>query len=221
MTLSRDLLASRIHELQGRIADACQSVGRDPSEVTLIAVTKTVPVETLQLACDLGLRIFGESRLQEALPKIEALPKDIEWHFIGKLQSNKLRRAASVFSVFHTIESESQLRELAKLDHPVDVLTEVNIADEAQKSGISLENLENFVKRVLECSQANFRGLMTIGPNLKNPEAMRPFFKKLRLEGKRFGGDWLSMGMSGDFEVAIQEGATHVRVGSALFGPRS
>lgn len=221
MSLSKDALASRIQDVRSLIATAARSVGRDPGEITLIAVTKTVPTETLQLAYDLGLRVFGESRLQEALPKIEALPKDIEWHFIGKLQSNKLRRAASVFSVFHTIESESQLHELNKLNHKVDILVEVNIAYEVQKSGVSLENLENFVKRVIQCEHVNFRGLMAIGPNLENAEAMRPFFAQLRIENKRFGGDWLSIGMSGDFEVAIQEGATHIRVGSALFGPRN
>ncbi|MBX3119352.1 MAG: YggS family pyridoxal phosphate-dependent enzyme [Fimbriimonadaceae bacterium] len=221
MSLSYEELKLNLRDIQERIRSAAGSVNRNPEDIKLIAVTKTVPIETIQLAYDLGLRTFGESRLQEALPKIEALPKDIDWHFIGKLQSNKLRRAASDFSVFHTIESESQLKELTKLDRKIDVLVEVNIANEVQKSGISLENLEIFVKRVLECTQANFRGLMAIGPNEKNPEAMRPFFKKLRLEGKRFGSEWLSIGMSGDFEVAIQEGSTHVRVGSALFGPRN
>ncbi len=221
MSVSRDELASRLQQIDKRIADAACSVGRNPSEITLIAVTKTVPVETIQMAYDLGLRTFGESRLQEALPKIESLPRDIEWHFIGKLQSNKLRRAASEFAAFHTIESDSQLKEISKLSNSVDVLVEVNIANEAQKSGISLESLDEFVNRVLKCEQANFRGLMTIGPNLQNPEAMRPFFAQLRQEGKRLGAEWLSMGMSTDFEVAIQEGATHIRVGSALFGLRS
>jgi len=214
-------IASRLDRIRERIEIAARSVGRDPSEVTLIAVSKTVDVEAIQSAYDVGQRHFGESRLQEALPKIEALPTDIVWHFIGKLQSNKAKRAAMSFAVIHTLESDSQLRELAKAGREVDGLIEVNIADEPQKSGISAKNLEAFANSGLQYPSVHLRGLMTIGPPLQDPEAMRPFFRELRMLGERIGGQWLSMGMSDDFEVAIQEGATHVRVGTAIFGSRS
>ncbi len=214
-------IASRLDRIRERIEIAARSVGRDPSGVTLIAVSKTVDVEAIQAAYDAGQRHFGESRLQEALPKIEALPKDIVWHFVGKLQSNKAKRAAMSFAVIHTLESDSQLRELSKAGREVDGLIEVNIADEPQKSGISAKNLEAFANSGLQYPSVHLRGLMTIGPPLQDPEAMRPFFRELRMLGERIGGQWLSMGMSDDFEVAIQEGATHVRVGSAIFGSRS
>jgi pyridoxal phosphate enzyme (YggS family) len=183
-------------------------------------VTKSVPVDQIQAAYDLGLRHFGESKLQEAIPKIEALPRDIVWHFIGKLQSNKAKKVAQLFSVIHALDSENQLREIEKGRQNVEGLIEVNIADEPQKSGISTESLDEYVKAVLQCHHVRFRGLMTIGPNLHDPEHMRPYFIRLRKLGEQVGAEWLSMGMSADFDVAIQEGATHIRVGSALFGER-
>ena len=207
-----------IHE---RIARAAESVGRDPSSVTLIAVTKTVDIALIREAYDLGHRDFGESRLQEALPKIELLPPDVRWHFIGKLQSNKAKRAGDVFQVIHTLESEQQLRELSKAGREVDGLIEVNSGGEEQKSGISSDSLVEFAKTVVQYPLVRLRGLMTVGPLHPNAEFMRPFFRELRELGQGFEGQWLSMGMSNDFEVAIQEGSTHVRVGSALFGARS
>jgi pyridoxal phosphate enzyme (YggS family) len=207
-----------VHE---RIARSAESVGRDPASVTLIAVSKTVCVDLIREAYDLGHRDFGESRLQEAIPKIERLPDDIRWHFIGKLQSNKARRAADLFHVIHTLESEQQLRELSKAGRAVDGLIEVNIGVELQKSGISPESLGKFAKTVVQYPLVRLRGLMTVGPLHPNAEFMRPFFRELRELGYGFKGQWLSMGMSNDFEVAIQEGSTHVRVGSALFGARS
>ncbi|MCX7798897.1 MAG: YggS family pyridoxal phosphate-dependent enzyme [Fimbriimonadales bacterium] len=203
-----------------RIAEAARSVGRAPEEITLVAVTKSVPIERIQEAFEAGCRVFGESRFQEALPKIARLPSDIEWHFIGKLQSNKARRVASAFRVIHTLESESQLRELSKLTEPVDALIEVNVAKEPQKAGVLPEDLDEFWDLASQCRSVRVRGLMTIGPNLGEPEAMRPYFARLRKLAERFGCRWLSMGMSSDFDVAIQEGATHVRVGTAIFGDR-
>ena len=214
-------LFDRLEALKARVASACDVACRDPLGVTLVAVTKTVSIQDIRAAYELGIRHFGENRLQEALPKIEALPSDITWHFIGKLQSNKVRRAAQSFTVIHTIETESQLRELANADRPIDVLVEVNIAEELQKSGILPSEVEDFTKKVLQCETAHFRGLMTIGPANQNPEALRPFFGSLRGLNEKVDGTWLSMGMSSDFDVAIQEGATHIRVGSALFGARS
>lgn len=189
--------------------------------VTLIAVSKGVGVDQIREAYEAGHRDFGESRLQEALPKIEALPKDIQWHFIGRLQSNKAKRVASAFRIIHSLDSESQLRELGKSHFAVDGLIEVNIGEEPQKTGILPGSLDSFAKSVLECSHVRLRGLMTVGPAHPNAEEMRPYFRQLRKLAESLGPHaWLSMGMSGDFEVAIQEGATHVRVGSAIFGPR-
>ncbi len=201
---------------------AAVSAGRDPKSVTLIAVSKTVPIERIQEAYDLGIRDFGESRWQEAELKIKSLPDDIRWHFIGHLQSNKARRVAENVYAIHTLSSMTQLKaiESMALATPVQALIEVNIAKEPQKSGIFAEALDEFVEMVLQCSKVHFRGLMTIGPANLNAELMRPFFESMRFLNQKVGGSWLSMGMSDDFEVAIQEGSTHVRIGSALFGAR-
>jgi len=211
----------RYREILTRVADASQSVGRDPNSVTLIAVSKTYPVDAIRELYDLGHRDFGESRLQELIPKWEELPKDIRWHFIGKLQSNKTKRAAEICHAIHTIETTSQLQELYKSSNPVDVFIEVNIAEEEQKSGILQNSLDTFARDVIRCEQANLSGLMTIGPVVEDPEQSRPHFEKLRHLGEAIGTMNLSMGMSLDFEVAIQEGATHIRVGTLLFGARN
>lgn len=219
MSIRENLARVREH-----IAKACESCGRDPREIRLVAVTKTVDIARIREAYDCGLRLFGESRLQEALPKLEALPSDVEWHFIGKLQSNKARKAAELFDAIHTLESASQIVELdkAQRDAPLDALIEVNIAGEPQKSGVWEGGLDSLVQLVLRSNQVRLRGLMTVGPLCDEPEAMRPFFRRLReLNGRVPNADWLSMGMSGDYEVAIQEGATHIRVGTALFGERT
>jgi pyridoxal phosphate enzyme (YggS family) len=164
--------------------------------------------------------VFGESRLQELISKSSELPNDIEWHFIGTLQSNKIRGASEKCKVLHTIESSSQLRELCKLSKQIDVLIELNIANEAQKSGIFAKNLDVLYQSVIQSDQAKFRGLMTIGPIVREAEDSRPYFAELRKLNEQIGGEWLSMGMSGNFGVAIQEGATHIRVGTSLFGER-
>ncbi|MGV3614928.1 MAG: YggS family pyridoxal phosphate-dependent enzyme [Fimbriimonas sp.] len=213
-------LALNLRAVQDRIARAAEASGRDPASVTLVAVSKTYPVDAIRAAYDLGLRHFGESRLQEAQPKIEILPGDIQWHFIGHLQSNKAKRVGQFFDVVHTLHNEGQLRELAKAGRQVDGLIEVNIAEESQKSGLPLADVAAFRKIVLDYAQVRFRGLMTIGPAVENAEQMRPYFRSLREANQAAGGSWLSMGMSHDFEVAIQEGSTHVRVGTALFGAR-
>lgn len=197
------------------------SVGRNPDEITLIAVSKTVPAELIREAYELGIRDFGESRLQETILKLPHLPNDIRWHFIGKLQSNKAKQIARHFDVIHSLASRSALTELEKVDQIICAFIEINIANEIEKSGIFPNSLDEFVSEVIECSQVHFCGLMTIGPNLIDKEQMRGYFRDLRFLNQKVGGKSLSMGMSGDFEVAIQEGATHVRIGSALFGARS
>lgn len=213
-------LASNLREIRERIDRAAESVGRDPALVNLIAVSKTFPADAVRAMYDLGQRHFGESRLQEAQPKIESLPGDIVWHFIGGLQSNKAKRVVQLFDVVHTFCGESQLREAAKAGRPVDALIEVNVADEPQKAGVSPQSLDAFHAQLLDFPSVRFRGLMTIGPATENAEGMRPYYRMLREANARLGGQWLSMGMSGDFDVAIQEGASHIRIGTALFGAR-
>lgn len=213
-------IASNIALIQSQIAQACASVGRDPADITLIAVSKTFPTEAIREAYDAGHRHFGESRLQEALPKIENLPADIVWHFIGHLQSNKAKRVAQLFDVIHTIDSENLVKEIAKAGRQVDGFIEVNIANEAQKAGISADRVDDLRKVVLHYSQIRLRGLMTIGPIVDEPELSRPYYRQLRELARQMDLGGLSMGMSQDFDVAIQEGATHVRVGSAIFGSR-
>ena len=214
-------MRNRLRDVRQRITRACESVSRDPASITLVAVSKNHSAEAIREAYDLGLRHFGESRIQEAIPKIESLPNDITWHFVGHLQSNKAKRAAGYFDVIHTIDSLDQLRQIQKAGRTIDALIEVNIAQESQKHGIFTEQLDGLRKDVIHYDHVHFRGLMTVGPALDEPEKMRPFFRAVRLLNERIRGDWLSMGMSGDFEVAIQEGSTHIRVGTALFGERS
>ncbi len=212
-------MRQRLREIQDRIDRAAESVGRDPASVTLIAVSKTVSVEAIREAYDLGMRNFGESRLQEASPKIDALPYDIVWHFIGTLQSNKAKVIAERFAVVQTLATETAAKELNRAAQPIATLIEVNVANEPQKAGISAKDLDVFVQTLIHYTQVHLRGLMTIGPALE-PEAMRPYFREMREMQKRLNLPILSMGMSSDFDVAVKEGATHVRVGSALFGAR-
>jgi pyridoxal phosphate enzyme (YggS family) len=213
-------LAQRLDAVRKRIARACESVGRNPSDVTLIAVSKTVSIEGVQALYDLGHRHFGESRLQESLPKIAVLPEDATWHFVGRLQSNKAKKVAEAFNVVHTLEKGSQLEEMAKAGSTVEGLIELNLAGEEQKAGILPEALDRTVSLVQQYGNVRFRGLMTIGPLCSDPEGNRSLFRQMAELGRRVGAEWLSMGMSADFEVAIQEGASHVRVGTAIFGER-
>jgi len=211
-------IAENLGKIRELIARSEIQSGRVPGSVSLIAVSKGVTAEKIMEAYENGQRDFGESRLQEAQPKIETLPKDICWHFIGELQSNKVKPVANLFTVIHSLDRNSQLSPLQKIDSPIDALIEVNIGKEQQKSGILPDALDEFIESVLKCKHVRLRGLMTIGPVHQNPESARPYFQQLKKLADRFGPEaWLSMGMSSDFEVAIQEGSTHVRVGSAIF----
>ncbi|MFN3729733.1 MAG: YggS family pyridoxal phosphate-dependent enzyme [Fimbriimonadaceae bacterium] len=219
--MSNSALAANLHLVRARIAAACAAVGRMPSEVKLIAVTKTIPVPVMMDAVRLGITRFGESRLQEAVLKTPLIQGDVEWHFIGSLQSNKARKIAMLFDAIHSVDSPHQLPEIAKAGRPVDVCIQVNIANEPQKSGVAPDSLDALVAEVLNYPNIHLRGLMTIGPEVSDPEDMRPWFRKMReLLNQVPHGTWLSMGMTHDFDVAIQEGATHIRVGRALFGDR-
>jgi PLP dependent protein len=214
-------LADRLASLRRRIAHAAISAGRAPNSVTLVAVSKTVSIQSIREAYDLGLRDFGESRLQEALPKIEQLPADIRWHFIGHLQSNKARRVAQSFPILHSVENERQLDEIEKQPASVEAFVQVNLAGEAQKSGLSPQTLDNFLSYAANCHRVRIAGLMTINPADSSDEEARMLFRKLADMAKERGLNGLSMGMSSDFETAIAYGATHVRVGSLLFGDRN
>ena len=229
-------VAENIAEVRGRIATAARRVNRDPDSIRLMAVTKTFPAEVIQQAYDAGARLFGENRVQEFSAKAAAL-RDLEgaeWHLIGHLQSNKAAKAAEVF---HAVDSVDSLRLAEKLnnaalnlDKQLPILIEINVGGEEAKSGIdpnSLE-LEELLKVALRLDQLQFCGLMTIPPFTEDPQEARLFFRRLRELRDRIAGrdlpginlDVLSMGMSHDFEVAIEEGATCVRLGSAIFGER-
>ena len=214
-------VAENLVQIQTRIRSSAESVRRDPESITLVAVSKFQSIDLLWEAYEAGQRHFGESRLQEALPKIEAMPKDVTWHFIGGLQTNKVRKSVEVFDCVHTFCKVAHLTEAEKANGEVTAFIEVNIANEPQKSGLPPEMLDEFAQNLLKLHNVHFHGLMTIGPVVDEVEQMRPYFRELHRLNEKLGLTELSMGMSGDFEVAIQEGASHVRVGSAIFGSRN
>jgi hypothetical protein len=224
-------IAHNVQVIQERVARACRRTGRDPGTVRLVAVTKTVCAERIREAMACGLSCFGENYVQEALPKIRALGPGPEWHFIGHLQGNKARLVVGPFSLIHTLDRPSLALELdrrAAADSPVPVLVQVNISGEATKSGTTPQTLAELVRRVQACPNLRLRGLMTIPPLFDDPEGARPFFRALGQWRDRLRGqvsaphslEELSMGMTGDFEAAIEEGATLVRIGTAIFGAR-
>ncbi len=212
---------SRIQSVRDRVSRACEAVARDPEEVTLVAVTKTVSAAAVLEAHQACARHFGESRWQEAQTKVHTLPEDAAWHYIGRLQSNKALLVGGTFDVIHTLENDRQLEQLDRLDRVVDVMVQVNIAQESQKGCVFLETLDEYVDHVSKHHQVRFRGLMTIGQAGTSPEETRQAFRALAEANRRVGGVWLSMGMSHDLEVAVQEGSTHIRVGTAIFGDRA
>jgi hypothetical protein len=223
-------IAENLTEIGGRITAACLRTRRDPASVGLIAVSKTFPAAAVRQAVAAGQLHFGESRLQEAEPKIELLPGCLHWHFIGRVQRNKLRRILPRFEVIHALDSialASSMAELAKeLGLFPKVFLQVNVGGEATKGGFEPARLRADMACLLALPRLEIMGLMCIPPLGPDAESARPWFVALRelrddLE-RGFGAPLpcLSMGMSGDFEVAIEEGATHVRVGSAIFGTR-
>jgi len=213
-------IRANLEAVRSRIETSCRSVGRDPEEVTLIAVSKNQSVHAIQEAYELGCRNFGESRLQEAVPKIAALPNDVIWHFIGVLQTNKAKRIASLFPFVHTFCKESQLSEADKAENPIEGFIEVNIADEEQKSGVHPRMLDGYHAKLIQSRHVHFRGLMSIGPADVGPDVIRSYFKELKALADKLESSSISMGMSNDFDVAIQEGASHIRIGTAIFGSR-
>ena len=210
--------------IRKRIAKAAEKAGRSPSEVTLVAVTKTVDASAIQEAFAAGLCHFGESRIQEAKDKIPALsclePRPT-WHLVGHLQTNKAKTAAEMFDVIHSVDSlkvAEAISQHASRDMPV--LVQVNVAGEASKYGFVLQDTIAALEHVARLPHLRIKGLMTIAPYADDPEEVRPVFRRLRLMRDSLGLEHLSMGMSQDFEVAIEEGATLVRIGRAIFGER-
>jgi pyridoxal phosphate enzyme (YggS family) len=233
-------LETNLHSVQVRMATACERSGRDPAEITLVAVTKTQTPDTLQAAYDLGLRHFGENRVEEAEGKVVQLPGDITWHMIGHIQSRKAKRVAPVFALVHSVDSLKLARRLDRLSveraGALPVLLECNVSGEESKYGFDADRwhtdgeqrdvLFSVVKEIVALPNLWVQGLMTMAPIVVDPELARPVFVRLRelrdeLEAAFPQGDWrhLSMGMTDDFEVAIEEGATIVRVGRAIFDP--
>jgi pyridoxal phosphate enzyme (YggS family) len=223
-------VSENLAAVRERIVAAAEACGRNPAEIQLVAVSKTHAVETLREAFEAGQNVFGESRVQEVLPKIDALPAAIEWHFIGHLQTNKIRKVVGRFALFHGVDNRNlalQMNRIAgELGVSAEVLLEVNVSGEETKFGFSPEALKPALEELLPLPFLRVRGLMTMAPYSDNPETARPFFAKLRELRDALAASTghplpeLSMGMSGDFEQGIAEGATIVRVGSAIFGGR-
>ena len=226
------MLKENLALTESRIAAACKRAGRDRSEVTLVSVSKTKPAGMLKEAYDLGTRVFGENKVQEIREKYEVLPKDIEWHMIGHLQTNKVKYIVDKVRLIHSVDSmklvETIEKEAEKHGRTVDILLEVNVAREMSKFGLNLEEVLPFYEKTVKYPHICVRGLMTIAPFVENPENNRSIFAdlhKLYVDIKEKNIDngtvsILSMGMTNDYEVAIEEGATMVRIGTGIFGAR-
>jgi pyridoxal phosphate enzyme (YggS family) len=224
-------VAENLESIRQRMGAACERAGRAPEAVTLLAVSKTHPPESIRAAADCGQLLFGESKIQEAKAKIPLCPGKCRWHFIGHLQSNKVRDAVELFQMIESMDSLALAREISRRCEPsaktMPVLLEVNVAGESSKFGYAPERLLAELKELNALPRIVVSGLMAVPPFVADPEKARPFFRRLReLKGeceKILGAPLphLSMGMSGDFEAAIEEGATLVRIGTALFGPRA
>jgi hypothetical protein len=218
-------IEQNLQKIQKRIKTACEKAGRSPDEVTLVAVSKTVGADVIEAAFNAGLRHFGESRVQEAASKIEQIQRfkpDIVWHMVGHLQTNKAKTAASIFDIIHSVDSLKLAETLNDSSRKkLRVLIQVNVADEATKSGFALTEVNEAVRQIARLPNLEIEGLMTIAPLVSDTEEVRPVFRQLRQLRDALGLRHLSMGMTDDFEVAIEEGATLVRIGRAIFGERS
>ena len=226
------MIAENLQTVEKKIRQACEKAGRDRSEVTLVAVSKTKPISDLEEAYKEGIRIFGENKVQELTDKYEQMPEDIQWHMIGHLQRNKVKYLIGKTELIHSVDSlrlaEMIEKEAEKKQCVVKILIEVNVAEEDSKFGVHTEEVLPLIQKISTFSHIKICGLMTIAPNVKNPEENRLYFAKLRkllvdIKGKNIDNinmDILSMGMTNDYEVAIEEGATMVRVGTGIFGVR-
>jgi len=226
-------IKSNITEIRKSIDEVCTRCGRQPEEVRLVAVSKTKPASMVNEAAAAGQVIFGENYVQDFLDKVNDVTGAVQWHFIGNLQSNKVKYLRDRVAMIHSVDRFSLAEEIdkqwRKIDQPVDVLIQVNLGDEETKSGTDEVHLEQLVRQVAALPMLRIRGLMALPPWLDDPEEVRPYFRRLKeladaiekqaIPGVEMGE--LSMGMSHDFHVAIEEGATLVRVGTAIFGARN
>ncbi len=226
------MIKENIKIVEQNIASACEKSGRSPKDVTLIAVSKTKPVSLLQEAYDYGCRHFGENKVQELVEKYDILPKDIHWHMLGHLQRNKVKYIVDKVYLIHSVDSlrlaEEISKEALKKNVTVNILVEVNVAMEETKFGTTSQETFSLVEKIASLPGISIKGLMTIAPYVENAEENRQFFNNLRqlsvdIMQKNIDNvsmDILSMGMTGDYMVATEEGATHVRVGTGIFGER-
>lgn len=226
-------VAENLKMVRDRIASAAKRAGRDPSSIKLVVVTKTVGIEKIREAVAAGARLLGENRVQEAREKIGAPGIAADWHLIGHLQTNKAKYAVTLFDLIHSVDDLGLAKELdrqaAKIGKTQEVLIEVSIAGEAAKAGVAVRDALSLVKEAAKLEHISIKGLMTVPPFLEDPEAVRPYFRALRELAENIAREnvpavsmqELSMGMSHDFDVAIEEGATIVRVGTAIFGERT
>lgn len=228
------MISERINEIRQRIALACRRAGRSASEVTLVAIAKTFPAGAVREAVHAGAADIGENYVQELLGKrVDLAGEDVRWHFVGHLQSNKVKHIADWIQMIHAVDSESLVREIdrraALAQRTIECLLEVNTTGEGSKFGIAPDGVVALVRKLAPYDHVTIAGLMTIGPFLPDPEGSRPMFRRLRMLKEEIASlaqsnvsmRHLSMGMTGDFEVAIEEGATHVRIGTAIFGKRT
>jgi len=216
------MISAKVQAVRARFADAARRAGRLPDSIRLICVTKTATVEQICEALAAGVTDFGENRVQVAAPKIEAVGRAATWHMIGHLQRNKVRAALDLFDWIHSVDSVELAREVerqaAARGRVVPVLIQVNTSGEPTKHGVPTEGIGPLLEAIAPCAHLTVRGLMTMAPMVETPEAARPYFRALRQMAERLHLPELSMGMSQDFEVAIEEGATMVRIGTAIFG---
>ena len=228
-----NMIKENFEEVKGNVLRACERAGRNVDEVTLIAVSKTKPLEDLREAYEAGARDFGENKVQELVDKIPEMPKDVRWHMIGHLQRNKVKYIVDKVYMIHGVDSlrlaEEISKEAVKHDVVVKILMEVNVAEEESKFGITVADAPKLAEEIAKLPGVSLQGLMTIAPYVANPEENREIFAKLRqlavdISRKNIDNismNVLSMGMTGDYQVAIEEGATYVRVGTGIFGERN
>ena len=226
------MIKNQLQEIRNRIKEAALRGGRDEKEVMLIAVSKTYPIEAIEEARMEGCKDFGENQVQELMGKIDALPKDISWHLIGHLQTNKVKYIIGKTALIHSVDSlrlaEEIEKQSAKKNQITPILVEVNVAEEASKYGFKCEEVVEVMKKLNDMSHIKVEGLMTVAPFVEDAEENRPIFRKLyelsvdiqKQKLDNISTSILSMGMSNDYEIAIEEGATMIRVGTAIFGNR-
>ena len=234
MREAKEIIARNLEDVRRRMADAAARRGRDPSAVTLVAVTKTVGANEVRALHALGQQEIGENRVQPALAKMEAVSDlPLRWHMIGHLQRNKVKKAVMIFDMIETVDSIAIAREIdkscAQIGKVMPVLIEINSGREKQKTGVLPEEVEQFIKEISSLPNIRIKGLMTMGPRFGNPEDAKPYFVETRrlfdkfkeMELPNVEMQYLSMGMSNSYQVALEEGANMVRLGSKLFGERS